>query len=44
VIFIVTGVCLLLGFLAILFVKAKVLQPTPEALEPAPGSDPRLPS
>jgi maltose/moltooligosaccharide transporter len=44
VIFIVTGVCLLLGFLAILFVKAKVLQPTPEALETAPGSDPRLPS
>jgi maltose/moltooligosaccharide transporter len=35
VIFIVTGVCLVLGFLAILFVKAKV----PQALA-APGDDP----
>jgi maltose/moltooligosaccharide transporter len=41
VIFIVTGVCLILGFLAILFVKGKVVQPSAEAAEPAPGPDPR---
>lgn len=44
VIFIVTGVCLILGFLAILFVKAKVVQDTPDAPKPAPGTDPRMPS